>query len=102
MRDFDPTLGQFALQPMQGQMRCRLNPLDNEVPMGIENGLAVAAHLARCHRAYTAVALRPLYHRGHSNPEPFDHRTAALTSQHLDPIRASLGKPPIQLISEPL
>src|SRR5579883_219974 len=73
---------QFLLQSMERQMRCLLDPLDNESPVRIENALAMSAHPGRRDRTSGPMPLRPLHHRGNGDAEPFCYRTAALARKN--------------------
>jgi hypothetical protein len=76
----DPTRGEFVLQPVQRQVRRLADPFQNVSSVPIERPFAVSAHLARRHRTGSAIALRPLHHRGHRNTEPECNRSAALAT----------------------
>ena len=79
---------------MQGQMRGLLDPLHNEVPVRLENGLTMTAHLAGRYRARPPSPLRPLHYRGHRNPEPSGDRATAISGRNRgnNPLTQIIGK----------
>lgn len=81
MRDLNPAGRQVILQPVQRQVRRSTDPLDDELPVRIEQTLAMSAHLAGRHRPRCAIPLRPLRRRGHRDAEPCRHRAAALAGR---------------------
>ena len=80
VRHPDAACGQLVLQAMQGQMRCLLDPLDDESAVRLQNRPTMATHLAGRHAAGCPIALRPLHHRRDGNVEPIRHNPATLTS----------------------
>jgi hypothetical protein len=61
VRDADTARGQFLFQSVQGEVRRFLEPLLDEIAMGQQHRLAVAAHFAWGYRARRPVALHQLH-----------------------------------------
>src|SRR6476646_7349407 len=77
--DVHRSRGEFILESMQRQMRRLADPFLDEGTIRLKDRLAMTAHLAGRYRAGRSITLRPLHHRGHSNPKPKCHRATALT-----------------------
>jgi len=82
MRDDHAMRCEFVLQPVQRQLRCLRDPLQDKGPMRLQHRLAMPAHLARRNRAGRPMTLRPLHNRGNSNTEPGRNGPAALSRQN--------------------
>lgn len=70
---------------MQRQVKCLVDPPDDEVAVRLQDPFAMTAHLAWRHRAGRVLTLRLLHHRRTRNTEPGPDRPAALTATKSPP-----------------